>query len=312
MARTYFRRADRGYRGVRGELIRRLQEQLTASGHDTQGLDGIYGQDTEAALRGFQEARGIAASGQVDATTWQALTGADAPGLFDCCLQITADFEGHGFGKAAGDFDGAGVTWGIIGFNLKSGTLSNILGEIDGRSRTLIDEAFGGLAGELRSVLQRPRSDQIAWGRSTSEGADRRRIRADWDGAFRRLGEHSEVKEIQLSHTRPYWQRAMADASRFDLTAELGLALCFDIAVQNGGIDAVRHESEIRVRLQAEGTVPERRVREVIGEVIARRSNFPDAVRRRKITLATGEGEVNQARYSTATWGLDDVAWGGA
>lgn len=99
----------------------------------------------------------------------------------------------------------------------------------------------------------------------------------------------------------------MADAGRFDLTAELGLALCFDIAVQNGRIDVARHEPEIRMQLEGEGTIPERRVREIVAEVIAQKSNFPEAVRCRKMTLATGDGERNKAKYATATWGLDDL-----
>lgn len=312
MSRVYFRRPDAGYRGVRGEVIRGMQERLTELGHDTRGLDGIYGQDTETALRAFQAKQRIDGTGHVDEGTWKSLMGPDVPRLFDRCLQITADFEGHGFAKAAGDFDGAGLTWGIIGFNFKAGTLSSILGEIDGRSPAMIDDAFGDLAGALRFVLQRPVPEQIAWGRGISEGADKQRIRPEWADAFRRLGERPEVKAIQLSHTDTYWRRAVADASRFSLKAELGLALCFDIAVQNGGIDAGRHEPEIRRRLQAEGTMPERRVREIIAEVVAQRSNFPEAVRRRKNALAAGEGEVNRARYSTATWGLDDVPWGGA
>ena len=307
MSRIYFRRADPGQRGVRGEVIRTIQERLTALGHDTKGMDGIYGQDTEEALRAFQEKQRMEVSGRVDGETWKALLGPDPPRIFDRCLQITADFEGHGFTKAAGDFDGAGLTWGIIGFNFKSGTLSRVLREIDQRSTSLIDGAFEHLAADLLPVLQRPTVEQIAWGRGISEGASRQNLRAEWAAAFRRLGELPEVKDIQLGHTRPYWQRATADASRFDLATELGLALCFDIAVQNGGIDGNRHVPEIRARLQAEGAVPERGVREIIAEVVAQKSNFPDAVRRRKMTLATGQGEVNRARYSTATWGLDDL-----
>lgn len=185
-------------------MIRGIQERLTALGHDTKGLDGIYGQDTEKALRAFQEKQRMEASGQVDAEPRKALLRPGLPGLFEWCLQITADFDGHGFLKAAGDFDGAGLTWGIIGFNFRSGTLTQVLQEIDRRSSALIDQTFGDLAMELRSVLERSVPNQIVWGRGISEGADRRRIRREWAAAFQRLGERPEVKEIQLAHVAPY------------------------------------------------------------------------------------------------------------
>ena len=37
--------------------------------------------------------------------------------------------EGHGFTMVAGDFDGAGLTWGIIGFTLKHGEIQRIVQE---------------------------------------------------------------------------------------------------------------------------------------------------------------------------------------
>lgn len=41
---------------------------------------------------------------------------ADIPAALDRSLQVTAAFEGHGFGMLQGNWDGAWLTWGIIGF----------------------------------------------------------------------------------------------------------------------------------------------------------------------------------------------------
>ena len=65
-------------RGSRGEAVRGVQEEFqfrNLSGDPSQGLqiDGIFGSQTEAAVRGFQQALGIAVDGVVGPITWRAL-----------------------------------------------------------------------------------------------------------------------------------------------------------------------------------------------------------------------------------------------
>ncbi len=52
---------------------RDLQRRLGALGFDPGASDGLYGAQTRAAVVAFQQARGLAASGDVDCATWQAL-----------------------------------------------------------------------------------------------------------------------------------------------------------------------------------------------------------------------------------------------
>ena len=59
--------------------------------------------------------------GCADPFTWERATGQQWPSLFERCLQVTARLEGHGYQMVAGDFDGAGLIWGVIGFTLKHG-----------------------------------------------------------------------------------------------------------------------------------------------------------------------------------------------
>ena len=65
-------------RGRTGDAVRAVQEEFqfrNLSGDPNRGLqiDGIFGRQTEAAVRGFQEAVGIAVDGVVGALTWRAL-----------------------------------------------------------------------------------------------------------------------------------------------------------------------------------------------------------------------------------------------
>jgi peptidoglycan hydrolase-like protein with peptidoglycan-binding domain len=65
-------------RGSKGDAVRGVQEEFqfrNLSGDPTKGLqiDGIFGPKTDQAVRGFQEAVGLAADGIVGPLTWRAL-----------------------------------------------------------------------------------------------------------------------------------------------------------------------------------------------------------------------------------------------
>jgi hypothetical protein len=55
------------------ETIREMQQALRDRGHEVGAIDGIWGQQTQSALRDFQQAQGMQASGQPDQQTLSAL-----------------------------------------------------------------------------------------------------------------------------------------------------------------------------------------------------------------------------------------------
>jgi Putative peptidoglycan binding domain/Glycosyl hydrolase family 46 len=309
MGRIFFQRASADFRAVRGELIRRIRQALQGGGFYNGLLDGIYGNQTELALQKFQQHNQLPVqTGKVDEETWQSLTSTNAPDLRQRCLQMIADFEGTGFTKIVGNFDGAGLTWGIIGFTLSNGELGDLLNEINSAHPDIFRSAFGDLADQLLHVLQQSRAKQMNFANSISIGSSKVKVLDKWAEAFARLGSDPAVQEIQIQHTTSFFEIALRDVARFNVKNELGLALCFDIAVQNGGIDQTE---ATRIRTKIEHTPPttQQDLRIIIANVIAENSKpkFIEDVRRRKLTIATGRGTVHGSRYDLKTWGLDDL-----
>jgi peptidoglycan hydrolase-like protein with peptidoglycan-binding domain len=57
-------------RGSTGLAVRRVQKRLTLAGYDTGGVDGIFGANTESAVKKFQKDFGLAQDGIVGPKTW--------------------------------------------------------------------------------------------------------------------------------------------------------------------------------------------------------------------------------------------------
>jgi hypothetical protein len=62
-------------RGSRGDTVKDLQTRLAARGHSPGTIDGIFGSQTDSAVRAFQRAQQITADGIVGPTTWGRLLG---------------------------------------------------------------------------------------------------------------------------------------------------------------------------------------------------------------------------------------------
>jgi Putative peptidoglycan-binding domain-containing protein len=294
--------------GVRGAIVEQIQDALRSVGVNPGPTDGRYGDGTAAAVRQFQGNKQLPVTGLVDDSTWNALTNSPIPPLESRVLQLTAAFEGHGFGLAIGNADGAWLTWGIIGFKMKFGKVQAILRSIDSSKPQLIDQAFGTNTAKLRQVLNSPEDAQLAWANSiTLPGGGLAEL---WRTNFRTLGSFPEVQQAQIAIAHSdYFLPALKTASKYRLASELGIALCFDIQVQNGGISNAA-AAAVTQALQAAPASDEQTKRIAIANAVADCAipKFQENVRRRKLTIATGNGVVNGAAFALNQWGLLDVA----
>jgi hypothetical protein len=299
-----FKQSPQGYRNVRGSVVQELQARLNALGYNAGVVDGEWGNSTMTALQNWQQAQGLSPTGVVDDQTWQTLIQQPVPELWKRALQLTADWEGTGYGGSNGNFDGQGITWGIVGFTWKNIELQGILQEIRRQYPQIFTAAFGPLEQEMVTVLGQSIQDQMGWAVRISLPPHGEHISPRWASAFAALGEYLEVREIENMHAHGrYWNAATGHASSWGLQSEPGQALCFDVAVQNNVTPAMN--SDIQNQIQNSGASEADRMR-IVATVVAdhARPQYHDDVLTRKMTFVTGRGAVHGDRYDISCWGV--------
>ena len=201
-------------RGCRGAIAKRLQACLAAGGFYTGAVDGVYGGGTEKAVRAFQASQHLEPTGGVDEATWIGATQSPIPSLAERCLQLTAVFEGHGFSIVQGNFDGAWLTWGIIGFTLKHGEIQHFLLRAWETDPGTLRAAFGDRASELIQLMARNRPKELErWADSVSSGASKASVIEPWRSGFMKLGESPLVQQLQVRRAmEAYFDPSLATA----------------------------------------------------------------------------------------------------
>jgi hypothetical protein len=295
-ARTYF-----GIGSV-GDIVKGIQRALTGAGFDTQGVDGWFGKNTAAALGSFQQSSRLPVTGSVDDQSWQQLLHRPVPSVFERSLQLTAAFEGHGFELAVGNFDDALLTWGIIGFTLASGEIPQIVNAINLSHPELVRQAFQDSTNELLGLINESPEQQTIWAdqHTLTDG----NLVQPWRQMFAVFGSFPEVQEEQLKHVvSDYLEPAILTARKLNLDTELGLALCFDISVQNGGI---KRAAMVQIKQDSVPGMSEPELMVLIANAVAdnSRAKFREDVRQRKLTIASGQGTVHGHGYVLENWGL--------
>lgn len=291
-----------GFRNVGGPLLEDIQRQLNSKGFNAGKVDGVWGSQTLTALKDWQRSQGLPEKGIIDDATWTALMATPVPALSRRALQLTGAWEGTGYSRANGNFDGQGITWGVVGFTWKNGELQDLLNEVRAQHPAVFDTAFGSLAGEMKRILALPRGAQMDFALSISINGGNN-IQREWAAAFKALGDDPAVQDIENAHAQHYWNAGQRFANLFTLQSENGQALCFDIAVQNTVTDGMI--AEIQQKFGNAGASEQEKM-QLVAHVIADHANpnFFNDVLKRKMTFVTGQGKVHGDLYDITCWGI--------
>lgn len=291
-------------KGCEGFLVRNLQNALNSSGFQLTA-DGDFGGKTETSLIQYQKSKGVEEPILgVTAEIWKELVKTSPPTLYDRCLMLTSNIEGHGYKLAAGNWDRAGLTWGIIGFTISSGSLFEVLKRIPNAD---LVNVFGQV--RAHQLVSAAKHKNIEFADSISMKPKKTKLVETWHNAFLQLGDvpsaivaQNEVAKIM------YWEPAMKQLSLFpELKSERAAALYFDCRVQQGQV----YKSSI---LAAQSVLASKGNEAKALEAIAQwqrdgmndgaKASFGENVYSRKILIAKGFGTANGREYILSNYGL--------
>lgn len=220
------------------------------------------------------------------------------------CLALTGTFETSVpppgcFGCSAGDFDGMGLSYSALQWNLGQGTLQPLLSEMNTSHPDVMGRVFGPIYEQLCGVFAMDRGGQMTWARSIQ--SVRHALNDPWRGCFQALGETAEFQAIATKHAASLFDEALALCRKYGLTSQRAAALMFDIKVQNGNIGPSA-DAFIRQDFNAVSPGDEAAKLRSVANRIADTANaqWREDVRTRKLTVAGGTGIVHGVHYDLA------------
>ncbi len=235
-------------------------------------------------------------------------------------LRITTMFETGkplNFAALAGNFDGQGLSFGLLQWNIGTGSLIKLLREFDKKYPKSFDMVFGSHANVLRKVLVMPKNEQIKFAYSIND--NKKKIIEPWASYFKQLGNDPNFQQIQIASVRQLMSYVGNQARKLGLKSERGFALIFDNVTQNGQEWLNKAErasliSKAYLEVEKKFSRPptEREKLEIIANVVANtvKPEWREDVRQRRMTIVNGVGVVHKTNFDLKRqFGLTDQPW---
>ena len=302
--------------GMSGDAVTRIQEFLSGIKLYSGPLDSSFGGGVSSAVKSYQKQQNLQPSGLVDPATWTRMFPDDPPPvspiasrpLAERCLALTGSFETGKyppdcFWGLTGDFDGMGLSFGALQWNVGQGTLQPVFERMYSQHADLVRNIFHEYFDTMAHLAGELVAEQLAFTRSIQT---RGILHEPWQGMLIALGRTLECQQIQTEQASAVFNQALQMCGDFGLVSERAAALMFDILTQGGSIGNV-------VRAQIMGDFAHLAAGDPGNEVakmciVANRRaassdpKFIDDVRTRKLTVANGAGTVHGIYYD-----LDDM-----
>jgi len=300
--------------GSKGEEVKRIQEKLKSDGFYKGPIDGDFGGGTEAAVRAFQKKRGLTVDGIVGPITWNALFGEEIPEpgiiakpLDYRCLALTGSFEtGKGipdcFAGLSGDFDGQGMSLGVLQWNFGQETLQPLLRDMIDEDPETMNTIFHANNDILVEALHSDKEELMTFVRLIQHPV-KHFLYEPWKGMFKSLGRTQKFQNIQVKYAKRLFQSALELCLDYEFWSERATALILTIKVQNGGISNLVKAQILSDCNSLPGDLSEEELGVRKMRIVAnRRAEAADPpwiedVRARKLCCANGGGIVHGINY---------------
>jgi Putative peptidoglycan binding domain len=300
--------------GSKSDEVRQVQAKLTGLKLYSGAIDGDFGGGTLSAVKQYQQSAGLAVDGAVGDATWQHLFGSPPAALAlttgplqGRCLGLTGAFETNSsypdyFSGISGDFDGQGMSYGVLQWNFGQNSLQPLLQEFVGYHPTTAQTVFGDHLPALHVALVADPAGQMDFVRSIQHPVQHT-IYQPWLGYFKALGRTPEFQAIETAAATRVYTDALDLCRTYGLKSERAAALMFDIKTQNGtiGPDTAAQIRRDFLVIPASLTNWDREVAQL--RIVANRraeaanSRWVDDVRARKLCCANGGGLVHNIHY---------------
>lgn len=199
--------------GSKGDEVKGIQERLKELGYYKGPIDGDFGGGTEAAVKAFQKSKRLDVDGTVGPVTWKALFEEEIsePSIISKpldykCLALTGSFEtGKGipecFAGQSGDFDGQGISLGVLQWNLGQDSLQPLLKEMISKYPKAAKAVFQENYDVLVSALNSEKQELMTFARSIQHPV-KHYLYEPWRGMFKSLGRTEEFQNIQVKYAK--------------------------------------------------------------------------------------------------------------
>lgn len=152
-------------------------------------------------------------------------------------LEITGRFEGAGWGGVARNFDGQGLSFGILQWNYGQGTLQKLLLKYHEKHGLIPADFF---PEDINASAHMHPTDAVKFAERMQSP---QRVKTEWQEAWGKFGE--KTIEIQKEMAKPYFDRAESMMRDFGMSSVCAFCFFFDVAVQNGSMKGVTRVSPL-------------------------------------------------------------------
>ncbi|MEM4359882.1 MAG: hypothetical protein QXT45_05080 [Candidatus Bilamarchaeaceae archaeon] len=212
----------------------------------------------------------------------------------DRAISITRAFEGASFSAVSGNFDGGIFSVGILQWNVKSGTLLQLLAESYKKNPQRFMNIFGTRFSEV--LIAAEKMNKGFFEAIAADPAERRRFTSMlslWGTAFSELQMECAYRLVRAAHEI---------CLSYELKSEVALCWAYDIVVQNGSMGKAKTEAKRAVDKLRKEKAGERKILEEMTQIRGKYvlSRWREDYLSRKLTIVRLRGEVHGKKYDLA------------